>query len=137
MTPTSFAASWNNWKPHESRKISDLFATLVKQRSGLVLTREKAYLLESRLLPVSRKYNLKSLEEMAQLVRSRRDEAMMGDIAEAMTTNESFFFRDRKPFAQFRDTSFCRNCCRRARRKGISASGRPRRPAGRKPIRSP
>lgn len=81
----------------------DLFATMVKQRSGLMLTREKAYLLESRLLPVSRKYNLKSLEDMAQLIRSKRDEAMMSDITEAMMTNESSFFRDRTPFQQFRD----------------------------------
>src|SRR5277367_5621646 len=76
----------------------DLFATLVKQRSGLMLTREKAYLLESRLMPVARKYNLHTLEDMAQAVRSSRDETMMSDITEAMMTNESSFFRDLKPF---------------------------------------
>ncbi|MFY9288573.1 MAG: protein-glutamate O-methyltransferase [Alphaproteobacteria bacterium] len=79
----------------------DLFAQLVKQRSGLVLTREKAYLLESRLLPVTRKYNLKSLEDMAQAIRIKRDEVMLSDITNAMTTNETFFFRDQKPFTQF------------------------------------
>lgn len=79
----------------------DLFATLVKQRSGLVLTREKAYLLESRLLPVARKYNLKSLDDMAQQIRSKREEQMLHDVTEAMTTNETFFFRDNKPFVQF------------------------------------
>jgi len=79
----------------------DLFSTLVKQRSGLLLTREKAYLLESRLLPVVRKYNLRSLDDMAQSVRSQRNEAMMADITEAMTTNESSFFRDQKPFTLF------------------------------------
>ncbi|MDP9127580.1 MAG: protein-glutamate O-methyltransferase CheR [Pseudomonadota bacterium] len=79
----------------------DIFMTIVKQRSGLVLTRDKAYLLESRLLPVARKYNLKSLADMAQLVRNQRDERLMGEIAEAMTTNESFFFRDRRPFTLF------------------------------------
>lgn len=81
----------------------DLFAVLVKQRSGLVLSRDKAYLLESRLMPVARKWNLKTLDELAGQVRDKRDENMLRDITEAMTTNESFFFRDQKPFDQFRN----------------------------------
>ncbi len=80
----------------------DLFSVLVKQRSGLVLTRDKAYLLESRLVPVSRKWNLKTLEDLAVAIRTKRDEAMLCDVTEAMTTNETFFFRDQKPFDQFR-----------------------------------
>lgn len=80
----------------------DLFSTLVKQRSGLVLSKDKSYLLESRLTPVARKYNLKTLEDLAQSVRTKREEQMLRDITEAMTTNESFFFRDTKPFDQFR-----------------------------------
>ena len=80
----------------------ELFSTLVKQRSGLVLTKDKAYLLESRLTPVARKYSLKTLEDLAQMVRMKREEAVLHDITEAMTTNESFFFRDTKPFDQFR-----------------------------------
>ncbi len=79
----------------------ELLASAIKQRSGLVLTPEKAYLLESRLLPVVRKYNLRTLEELADAVRKKREETMMRDITEAMTTNESFFFRDTKPFALF------------------------------------
>lgn len=80
----------------------DLFSSLVKQRSGLVLTKDKSYLLESRLIPVARKYNLKTLEELAQLVRTKREEPILHAITEAMTTNESFFFRDTKPFDQFK-----------------------------------
>jgi chemotaxis protein methyltransferase CheR len=80
----------------------DMFCTLLRQRSGLVLTSDKAYLLESRLMPVARKWNLKGLEELAAAVRSKRDEAMLRDITEAMTTNESSFFRDQKPFDQFK-----------------------------------
>jgi chemotaxis protein methyltransferase CheR len=79
----------------------EIFSTLVKQRSGLLLTPEKAYLLESRLMPVVRKYNMKSLEEMASQLRAKKEEALMRDITEAMTTNESFFFRDQKPFTAF------------------------------------
>lgn len=80
----------------------DMFAVLLKQRSGLVLTRDKAYLLESRLMPVARKWKLKTLDELAAAVRSRKDESVLRDITEAMTTNESSFFRDQKPFDLFK-----------------------------------
>lgn len=82
----------------------ELFASLVKKRSGLLLTSEKAYLLESRLFSVARKHNIKSLEDMAQVLRANREEALMADVTEAMTTNESFFFRDQKPFTLFQKT---------------------------------
>ncbi|MEI8395718.1 MAG: protein-glutamate O-methyltransferase [Rhodospirillaceae bacterium] len=80
----------------------DLFSNMVKQRSGLVLTKDKAYLLESRLMPVARKWNLKGLEDLAATVRARKDESLLRDITEAMTTNESSFFRDQKPFDLFK-----------------------------------
>src|SRR3546814_9654812 len=80
----------------------DLFQALLKQRSGLMLTSDKAYLLESRLLPVARKRNLKGLEELAAAIRTRKDESLLRDVTEAMTTNESSFFRDSKPFELFR-----------------------------------
>ena len=104
----------------------DLFSTLVKQRSGLVLTREKAYLLESRLLPVSRKYNLKSLEEMAIAIRAHRDEQMMTAVTEAMMTCETSFFRDNKPFDQFQNILLPQFLASRASKKLIriwSAAG--------------
>jgi chemotaxis protein methyltransferase CheR len=81
----------------------DMFSTLLKQRSGLVLTQDKAYLLESRLMPVARKWNMKGLDELAGTIRTRRDESLLRDVTEAMTTNESSFFRDQKPFDQFRN----------------------------------
>lgn len=81
----------------------ELLSDLVKTESGLVLTRDKAYLLETRLMPVARKHGLKSLDDLAGAVRARRDKKIIDDITEAMTTNESLFFRDSKPFDQFRD----------------------------------
>ena len=82
----------------------EMIARLLKERSGLVLGQEKAYLLEGRLNPVARRYNFKGFDELAQAIRLARDEKLLSDVTEAMTTNESFFFRDRKPFDQFRDT---------------------------------
>ena len=81
----------------------DIISKIVKDRSGLVLTQDKAYLLESRLMPVARKRNMKGLEDLAQTLRTSRDEGLLREITEAMTTNESFFFRDIKPFDLFRD----------------------------------
>lgn len=80
----------------------DFLAKLLKDRSGLVLSKDKSYLLESRLMPVARKRGFKGLDELVAQLR-RRDEALAADVTDAMTTNESFFFRDSKPFDQFRD----------------------------------
>ena len=79
----------------------ELIAQLLKERSGLALNKEKAYLLESRLNPVARKWNISGFDELAQAIRNKKDEALLVDVTEAMTTNESFFFRDQKPFDQF------------------------------------
>ncbi|NQV84434.1 MAG: protein-glutamate O-methyltransferase [Rhodospirillales bacterium] len=81
----------------------EFISTLLKKRSGLVLTPEKSYLLESRLMPVARKNSMKGLEELFQAVRKDPDGPLIVDVTEAMTTNESFFFRDTKPFDLFRD----------------------------------
>ncbi|MBV8060242.1 MAG: protein-glutamate O-methyltransferase [Alphaproteobacteria bacterium] len=97
----------------------ELFSGIVRQRSGLVLTPEKAYLIESRLTPVVRKYNLKTLEDMADLIRSKKDESILKDITEAMTTNESFFFRDNKPFTNFQNIVLPKLLTARADKKHI------------------
>lgn len=81
----------------------DFISSLIKSRSGLVLTPDKSYLLESRLMPVARKHGLKGLEDLISHMRTRRDEALIVEVTEAMTTNESFFFRDVKPFDLLRD----------------------------------
>ena len=80
----------------------DFLCKMLRDRSGLVLTRDKAYLLESRLLPVARKCSLKSVDELVAAVRARPSGDLARDVVEAMTTNESFFFRDIKPFDQFK-----------------------------------
>ncbi|MGE4528046.1 MAG: protein-glutamate O-methyltransferase CheR [Rhodospirillaceae bacterium] len=80
----------------------DFVAKLLKERSGLVLSKDKSYLLESRLMPVARRRGMKGLDELVAAIR-RMDPALVKDVTEAMTTNESFFFRDTKPFDQFRE----------------------------------
>ncbi len=81
----------------------EFLSQLVNKRSGLVLTEDKAYLLESRLMPVARKRGMKGLEELISTIRTSKEEDLLREVTEAMTTNESFFFRDLKPFDTFRD----------------------------------
>jgi chemotaxis protein methyltransferase CheR len=80
----------------------EFICQILRERSGLVLTNDKAYLLESRLLPVARKWKLATFDDLVRVIRSKMDEAVIRDVVEAMTTNESFFFRDTKPFEQFK-----------------------------------
>jgi chemotaxis protein methyltransferase CheR len=80
-----------------------MLAGLVRSESGLAMTPDKAYLFESRLRPVAQKWKLSSLEQLAEALRSQRNAEQVRDVTEAMTVNESFFFRDTKPFDQLRD----------------------------------
>jgi chemotaxis protein methyltransferase CheR len=73
-------------------------AALLKDRSGLIVTREKLYLFETRLLPIARRHNLTTLEQLFAAMRSGRQAALIGEVVDAMTTNETSFFRDRHPF---------------------------------------
>ena len=85
--------------PENYRFVCDL----LKRESGLVLTEDKGYLLESRLMPVARKWQLADLDAVADKLKAEPKGATTRDVVDAMTTNESFFFRDTKPFDQFRD----------------------------------
>jgi chemotaxis protein methyltransferase CheR len=82
----------------------DFLRDLLKQHSGLVLSADKQYLLESRLLPVARKAGFERLSALVVALKCKNAEALMTAVVEAMTTNESFFFRDKMPFDNFRST---------------------------------
>jgi chemotaxis protein methyltransferase CheR len=82
----------------------DYLRRLLRERSGLVLSADKQYLVESRLLPVARRAGLAGLGELVQRLRAPSAETLVVEVVEAMTTNESFFFRDKIPFEHFRDT---------------------------------
>jgi chemotaxis protein methyltransferase CheR len=80
----------------------EFLSRTVRERSGLQLTHDKSYLLESRLLPVARRFGAKTLDEFINSVRKQLDHERLNAITEAMTTNETLFFRDAKPFEQFK-----------------------------------
>jgi chemotaxis protein methyltransferase CheR len=76
---------------------------LLKERSGLDLSADKQYLVESRLIPLARRAGLGGIAELVQKMKNG-SEALTTDVVEAMTTNETFFFRDKIPFDHLRDT---------------------------------
>jgi len=96
----------------------DYLRKLLKERSGLVLSADKQYLVESRLTPVSRKHALASLSELVVKLRGGNEQLTV-DVVEAMTTNESFFYRDKIPFEHFRDAIVPALMTARARERRI------------------
>lgn len=81
----------------------DYLSKLLKEKSGLMLTQDKVYLLESRLTPVARKHGFDSLDAFVSKMKMSRDPKLIVEVTEAMTTNESFFFRDNTPFDLFKN----------------------------------
>jgi chemotaxis protein methyltransferase CheR len=78
----------------------EFFCRLVLERSGLVLTSEKGYLVKSRLEPVTRSKGLPSVEALLAKIRAERPEGLIQACVNALATHESYFFRDGAPFEQ-------------------------------------
>lgn len=76
-------------------------AAHVYARSGLALGPEKLYLLETRLASIMRQEKLPDLWSLAQ--RIGRSDTLSRAVVEAMTTNESLFFRDMTPFVHLKE----------------------------------
>jgi chemotaxis protein methyltransferase CheR len=75
-----------------------LVRDLVRTRSGIVLDDEKAYLADSRLRQLATDVGMASATEVVAAVRGGRNAALTQKVVEAMTTNETSFFRDGHPF---------------------------------------
>src|SRR5581483_2973067 len=76
----------------------DFLRALLKERSGLDLSADKQYLVESRLVPLARRVGLSGISDLVQKMKGGGAAALITDVVEAMTTNETFFFRDKVPF---------------------------------------
>lgn len=97
----------------------DYLRQMLKAKSGLVLSNEKQYLIESRLLPVARKANLASISALVAKIKEPGQGALVDQVVEAMTTNESFFYRDKLPFDHFTQTMMPQMLQSRARDRRI------------------
>jgi chemotaxis protein methyltransferase CheR len=91
---------------------------LLRDKSGLDLSADKQYLIESRLLPLARKAGLGSIGDLVQKLRDG-SAVLVNQVVEAMTTNETFFFRDKVPFDHFREAIMPELLKARANRKSL------------------
>ena len=86
----------------------ETLAALLKTKSGLIIGIDKLYLLETRLAAIVKREKLADLNGLADRLRRPGSDALAREVVEAMTTNESFFFRDDKPFHHFRTQALAR-----------------------------
>jgi chemotaxis protein methyltransferase CheR len=83
----------------------DMLAAVLRAGSGLAIGPDKTYLLETRLAPLLKQHDLPDLDALADRLRPGASAGRLTLerlVIEAMTTNESFFFRDEKPFTHVR-----------------------------------
>lgn len=83
----------------------DFYQEFLLKRMGQALTPDKSYLLDSRLTPVSKKWNFPNLEMMTMSLRGMPDPRMVQDVIEAMTIHDTNFFMDNKSFVFFEKTA--------------------------------
>jgi chemotaxis protein methyltransferase CheR len=82
--------------------VFQFISNLVRERSAISLEPGKEYLVESRLAPVARDNGLASLEDLVAAIRQPGAQNLTRQVVEAMTTNETSFFRDIHPFDALR-----------------------------------
>jgi chemotaxis protein methyltransferase CheR len=70
----------------------------IYNESGIVLDESKVYLIEARLLPLAREAGESTLDGLCNLIRAAGGRPLQTRVVEALTTNETLFFRDIKPF---------------------------------------
>jgi chemotaxis protein methyltransferase CheR len=97
----------------------DYVRGLVRERSAIVLEPGKEYLVESRLLALVQRKGIADIPALVTELRKVRDGALHSQVVEAMTTNETSFFRDVHPFEALRDTLLPEMIERRAQERSI------------------
>jgi chemotaxis protein methyltransferase CheR len=98
----------------------DLIRTLVRGGSGIVLEDGKGYLVQARLDALARRLGLGTTAGLvAELRRGGAQDALREQVVEAMTTNETSFFRDLHPFEALRTVVLPDLIARRARQKSL------------------
>jgi len=80
----------------------DYIRRLVLEQSAMVLDDDKQYLAESRLMPLARREGFDSLSSMVASLLTKKPDGLHRHVVEAMTTNETSFFRDFHPFEALR-----------------------------------
>jgi len=80
----------------------DYIANLIRTKAAIVIEPGKTYLVESRLNPVARENGLSSIEHLVEALQKPGSQRLHQQVIEAMTTNETSFYRDLHPFDALR-----------------------------------
>lgn len=78
----------------------DFLHNFFKEKSGYHLTKDKEYLLISCLQPTMQQHQITCFSDLVNRLKNKTDIVLSTDIAQAMTINETMFFRDKNPFVQ-------------------------------------
>ena len=98
----------------------DFLKQLIAKRSGNVISSNQDYLLESRLLPVAKSAGLANVNALVAELRKQTNGLLPERVAEAMTINETSFFRDLHPFEALRKTLLPEIRTKNAARKSLN-----------------
>lgn len=74
----------------------------LRRLSGVILDDKKEYLVTARLMPVARLGGYEGLDQMVSALRNTANSALRQDVVDALTTNETLFFRDALPWQALR-----------------------------------
>jgi chemotaxis protein methyltransferase CheR len=75
----------------------------LEARTGIALGADQQYLAESRLSPIMRAHGFVTMAPLVEAFEQDDDPGLVQWVVDAMTTNETLFFRDRTPFETFRE----------------------------------
>jgi chemotaxis protein methyltransferase CheR len=98
----------------------DTISRVVRERSAIVLEAGKEYLVESRLAPIVTAHRLSGMAELAAKLRTQPNSPLAIDVIDAMTTNETSFFRDIRPFEALRTSVLPELVAARRDRKALT-----------------
>jgi chemotaxis protein methyltransferase CheR len=87
-------------------KIYHQFRTFLEQQCGIVLGERKQYLVKSRLAPLMGKFDISSLGELVTRTLLPVERKLRAAVIDAMTTNETLWFRDDYPFKLLQNKLF-------------------------------
>ncbi len=89
-----------------SKEILQYFFSILYQDSGLILDESKKYLIETRLEPIAAQEGFASIDALGRGLMQKRSPILRQKVVDAMTTNETYFFRDQTPFTIMQEEIF-------------------------------
>ncbi len=111
------------------------FRVFLEKACGILLGENKQYLVSSRLNKLMEQQGIKSLSELVQRIQGQPRSGLKEMVVDAMTTNETLWFRDTYPFEVLKSKVLPE--ASRPAPASACASGRPRVPRGRSRTRFP